>query len=278
MACLKGVNFSSREYIEKKNKYKLFYITKEFLIQKSSVFRKLSPGGWGDCYYLGTTESAIDILKKNFLLPDHNYIKSGLPRNCNCRMTNEEEAVINTINKFPYIILYLPTFRNGNDGMDLSLISKEVQDELINKNILWIQKGHSADNKFGETNTNNINILSLSPNFDINVLYKYITLVITDYSSVMGDAVYFSKPVWFYVPDYNEYINGDRGFVAKPEELMCGPKFYNIVSLKRAISNIDKLDAKKHSEIYKYPYIKEKYWGENKTIAEIWSDILEHIN
>ena len=277
---LKGVGASSNQYIEKRNKHRFIYNIKDFFIKNSSVFRKLtSPGGWGDCYFLSTTDYTINILKMHFLLPDHNYIKSGLPRNCDCnQLTTEEKTILDMINQYSYVILYLPTFRDSTDSRDLSLLSEEVKNELVSKNILWIQKGHSADKNFGRIESRQNNILLLNPNFDINVLYKKITLILTDYSSVMVDAVYYDKPVWFYVPDYNEYINRERGFVADPKEMMCGPKFFDIHSLKSAILNIDKIDKAKYFENYRYPYLKEKYWGKNRTISEIWMDILKHVN
>lgn len=276
MASLKGVDFASREYINKKNKHKFLYSIKEFLINKSSIFRTFygKPGGWGNCYFLSTTKEATEIFKKLFLLPQRNYIESGYPRNCEAlRLTNEEIHIIATIKKFPYTILYLPTFREGNKKQNLAELPFYLKKELAQKKILWIQKGHSADGVFEKETDNTQNIISLNSDFDINVLYRHITLIITDYSSVMIDAVYYDKPVWFYVPDYDEYMNGNRGFISDPNEIMCGPKFMDIVSLKQALDFIDRANV--HIEKYDYHYLKKKYWSSQKSLSEIWNDIID---
>lgn len=45
------------------------------------------------------------------------------------------------------------------------------------------------------------------------IIYEYLTaidVVITDYSSVAFDSAYMRIPIFFYVDDYNEYVE-DRG-------------------------------------------------------------------
>ena len=115
------------------------------------------------------------------------------------------------------------------------------------------------------------NILNLAPSFDINTLMPHIDLLVTDYSSAASDARFFHKPVLFYVPDLEEYTNGDNGVTPEAEELMRGPQLFDTEALRSSLRQAlwDPESAKPAD----YEDIRLKYWGEDKDYLQIWKEI-----
>ena len=262
---LKGVGYASNEWKKRK-------IKKTIIKRIKETFN----GGWENRWVLSTTSNATDIFEKYFKLPRDKYIESAYPRNCAVpRLTRDEMRVLESFKEYDAVVLYLPTFRNSNQ-FNFNDYTKVLTDVLKKENILWIQKSHSVDNFNHTQNSKEENILNLDPKFDINVLLPHITVLVTDYSSVMFDAMYHNKPVLYLVPDYEEYKNGDRGFAINPDDVMCGPKFFSIEELKEDLSVYCK-----YTELAKgtnYNVVREKYWGnEFKGLGDIWRDILKAI-
>lgn len=271
---VKGVGCASLEYKKRKEANKFLYMIKEQL-EKNRLYRLLmnAEGGWGEFYFLSPTDTCTKQFEKFSYIPRRNFIESLYPRVCECLKLSEKELeVLDIIKKYENVVLYLPTFRMDNDSMTLMKINEELQDVICNKDILWIQKSHSASTEMSESKLDG-NILSLSPEFDINVIMPYIKLLITDYSSAASDARFFHKPIVFYVPDLEEYINGANGVTEEAEELLSGPKCYNVQELKLSLQKYISDPEAAKPECYND--IREKYWGKNKTYEQIWKDILK---
>lgn len=275
---LKGVGFASNEYKMAKEKSRLVFDIKRFF-RKISLFNLLigNQGGWNVNCTLSTTRDTTDVFKQYFGQEGVKYIESSYPRNCKVPfLLNKERDIIDNFKEFKTIILYLPTFRTGYDKFDFTGFADMLKDTLKENNILWVQKAHSADKNNTIIAEQEENILNLAPDFDINVLLPHITLLVTDYSSVMFDAMYHRKPVLYLVPDFEEYKNGDRGFVIAPDTVMCGPKFFDIQELKR---ELPKYCQNPKLAIWDgYEGVREKYWGNtSKDISDIWNDIVKYI-
>lgn len=269
---LKGVNYADNAYKEKKAKHPFLYKIKE-KCHHYKWFRTLylEQGGWGDSYYLSTSKANSDILYSYFLLPYDHYVEAAYPRNNECvRLTWQEREVLDKLKQYKYVVLYLPTFRNSCEQIDFMNIAYHIEDILKEKDIYWIQKPHSADKKNASERISS-NVLNLESDFDINVLMPYITVLITDYSSVSMDAVYHKKPIIYFVPDYEEYMNSDRGFVINPADYMAGPKVFDVEGLTDTLSeyieNPDKVIDEHYLEI------REKFWNEGITYEDIWDAI-----
>lgn len=274
----KGVGFADKEIIKKEASQKCIHMIKKFL-HKFTFWRLIfeKQGGWGNQYILVQSKENRRISDLCFRLPTNRYIISNYPRVCNSvRHTTTEEDILDYISKYEYIFLYLPTFRS-NTNCNCNDVVDNIKDILISKNILWIQKRHSGDsNSFNIINTLNSNIITLDINFDINVLMPKITCLVTDYSSCMIDAIYFNKDLIFYVPDFDEYTNNDRGIMFDPEVTMVGPKAYNIDELREILLKYKNISG---SRTQKYEQARNLYWSENgkKSLDEIWNDILSQI-
>lgn len=268
---MKGVGFAENNYLEKKKKHRIYYGIKEWLRLHIAIYRKVSTsGGWVDCYFLSTTKAGTNTLKKFFMLPEKKFLEAGNPRVCECLLhLPYEDEVIKRISKYKKIILYVPTFRRKDSTFDFYEASSAFKKYLKDNDMLWIQKPHLAANM-----ENNIyeddNILNLESGFDLNVIMKYISLLITDYSSVASDAMYYRKPLIFYTPDLDDYIDNDRGFIVDINEIMCGPIIKNKDELPQCVLNAL---SSQFIPGDKYERIRYEYWGEDSDYDRIWHNI-----
>ena len=269
---LKAIDMASNAYKEKKRRHPFLLGVKEALLFHSKLFQRfyVHEGGWGFCYQVATAPIQIRTLHETTGRFRAMLIETGYPRNCECiRLLPIEIEVLQKLKNYRYVILYLPTFRK-NSSVDFSSVSTQLEPMLRQNDILWIEKPHTADIRQSQAYQDEF-VLKLDSTFDINVLIPHVTLLITDYSSVRMDAMFHHKATIFYVPDFDNYLNGDNGFMADPNEVMCGPKVFSISELEEAIRKyIDDPDACKTAN---YEEIRSRYWSRNISIAEIWKDI-----
>ena len=275
---IKGFGFLSNEYIEFK-KYHPFKAWLKESIHRIGILRKLivSPGGWGDCYFLSTTPYVTMLFKKINLLPEKNFILSGYPRNCiNIRLSDEEKKLISKLGAYKFKILYLPTFRDNSDDYSAPLECENVRKWLSeNSDVLWIEKGHSADKlSMLSFDSSLSNVIRLDSNFEINILLPHTDILVSDYSSVIFEALYHNKPVMYYVPDLDYYKNHDRGFLNDPDFFMTGKRVYDGEQIVACLTEEKQHKGYVNNENYKQ--IKKQFWGAEKNIDLIWKDICQH--
>ena len=115
------------------------------------------------------------------------------------------------------VYLYCPTFREKDGavckfetGIDWDKLSRE-----LTENEVFIIRRHPIENKsFLDKQYNNIFDLTEASTI---MLTAAADVVITDYSSVVHDAVLANKPTVFYCPDIDEYARGF--YISYPEDL-----------------------------------------------------------
>ena len=246
------------------------FLKQNFLYRKFAIYN----GGWGDCYIVYNTIENLKTRKLYYDLPEECFFEDGYPRLniADPELTKDEKKVLELMDQYKKVILYLPTFRTGTSTFDFNEASVGLSEYLEKNNILWIQKAHSAANIEISQTEKNDNILTLPSDFDTNTIIPLITLMVSDYSSVIGDAIAYYKPLVFYIPDFDEYKNGERGFVRDPEEMMCGPTAKTISELKEVLEQVLNTDFKPDE---KYLNLREKYIGRSWSMHEIWTRILE---
>ena len=263
---IKGGVFCSNDYLKKKTQHPFLCSMNERLndFKFYRTFMK-EPGGWGDCYWLTTTPAFTDYLHKWMIGPYNHYLELDYPRNHEClKYTKDELFIIDLIKKYEKTALYLPTYREDKSGFDFGALSNTIAKEI--NNVLWIQKTHSVD-KVEETRVTG-NIVTLNSSFDINVLLPFVSVVVTDYSSVSIDALYHKKPVIYYVPDWDTYKSSDRGFVVKPEDYIAGPIIKSPQEVLNYLISLPILDEH-------YYYVRNRYWNMGMSYYNIWTGIKE---
>lgn len=123
------------------------------------------------------------------------------------------------------IVLYLPTFRDREPYI-AQMLKTEFEDK---KNYQLIISTHplskvKKDQKF-----------SFNGEFSSFDLMKIADIIITDYSACAFEASLLMKPIYFFVPDYNEYMK-ERGINVDIREEMPTAVFDEADKLFEAIS------------------------------------------
>lgn len=139
------------------------------------------------------------------------------------------------------IVLYLPTFRNREQYVVQSL---KIEFEDKNDYQLIISHHPLSKVKKDEKYTPKGDFTS----FD---LMKIADVIITDYSACAFEASLLMKPLYFFVPDYDEYMK-DRGINVDLKEEMSSAVFENADELMKAIEN----NSYDMDSLYRF---KEKY-------------------
>ena len=124
------------------------------------------------------------------------------------------------------IVLYLPTFRK-RDVYVAQQLKTEFEDKsgyqlIISKHPL---SEMTVEDKY-------------LPNGDFNSfeLMKIADIIITDYSACAFEASLLMKPLYFFVPDFDEYMN-DRGINVDVRQEMPKAVFYDADKLANSIIN-----------------------------------------
>lgn len=197
------------------------------IIHENVIVPLLTPGHWNNCYFLTTSAESQRVIIADNGIPQSKIIRSAYPRLCKCpRLMPKEEKVVQKLLEQKRdeirIVLYLPTFR-ASEKKDVSPTETNDFINFLGKNkILWIAKKHSADKSTSKTEKSQW-VMKLDERFDINILYPYINLLVTDYSSASSDAMFWKKPTLEFCPDFDIYSQQDRGFVAPFEEYHAAP-------------------------------------------------------
>ena len=168
----------------------------------------------------------------------------------------------------------MPTFRDKSSTFDYISVGDHLQAYLSENDIVWVQKAHSAASSASYSFEKKGNVIGLSSDFDINCIIPYATLLVTDFSSVAADAMFYYKPIVYYTPDYEEYMKTDRGFVLDPHTVMMGDQAATETEL---IQCIEKKISKTFIPSDRYLATRLKYWGPDKTMDSIWNDIINDI-
>ncbi len=157
--------------------------------------------------YIFTTS---EFAKRKFHVQQYNaklnsIILTGQPRN---------DALFENGVPFPAerTILYLPTFRENKSGqIRLDKVINELLEfdrlnDLLKKyNYTLLIKPHYLTKIHKEKRLSNIQILNDSDVTDIQNLLAKVGMLITDYSSVIGDFALLYRPIIFYSYDLDEY-------------------------------------------------------------------------
>lgn len=244
-------------------------------IKRNRFFNMItSEGGWNEAYFLSTSELNRRINMDFTACNKKSTFISCYPRNCSCiKLLKNEENLIENIKKFNGCFLYLPTFRSDGTDYTHPLESLKIREFLKKNNCLWIEKPHSASKiVFKDAGDN---IICLESSFDVNVLYPYISAIVSDYSSCVFDAIYRKIPTIIYAPDLYEYQNGSNGLLFDLNDY-CKPILtMNLKDLFHQMILISKFDFFSQKGMLElYSKIREEHWSNiDSSYEKIWSDI-----
>lgn len=177
------------------------------------------PGHWFRAYFLASSPENARVVKAEHGCSERHIFKAITPRLCHCeRLKRIEEKVIEQIQSYSddgyKIVLHLPTFRENSKVETMPSAINGFEQFLQDKKIIWVHKRHSADADVKPNSYFMSNMIELPQDFDINVLYDFIDLLVTDYSSAASDAYFKYVRTLEYCPDIDHYMNQERRFTA----------------------------------------------------------------
>lgn len=161
-----------------------------------------------------------DVFKKS-LAYSGEILEFGMPRNA--ILLSEHENIVEKVykklnilrNKEVGIVLYAPTFRGTTGNTSFLPIEEQFSinkvlvflNKRFNKKFIFLFRAHhtmkiTMDSEY---------CIDVTDYPDMQELLCASDVLITDYSSCMGDMALMRKPIFLYTPDLAEYIK-DRGF------------------------------------------------------------------
>lgn len=126
------------------------------------------------------------------------------------------------------LVLYVPTFRDRD-----SYIAEQLKTELADKdNYQLIIKAHPLSKMKVDGD------YAIKGDFSTFDLMKIADIIITDYSACAFEASLLTKPLYFYVPDFDEYLK-DRGINVDIRKEMKSSVFYEASKLVNSIVDVE---------------------------------------
>ena len=177
---------------------------------KSFLYKDyLSPKRYNK-FVLPPTDIFIDLaIKAGWKNED--IIKIGYPRWDNYKIFKKSNLSINNSNKEEKSIFLMFTWRKTKKGKNVSdfyynnlydlLNNQQINEELIKSNTkIYYCYHHSLVDKKNLIINNQSNIILIEQS-DISILLKNSSLIITDFSSILFDAIVQRKPLILFIPD-----------------------------------------------------------------------------
>ena len=213
-------------------------------------------------YLISSNPYSTKIFKRAFKY-DKEVLEDGYPIN-DIFFKDNAEFVKNLKSKLGIeenkkIILYAPTWKDDEQNeswehyfnleIDLERLYEEFSDEyvVILKMHHLVSENLRIDEKLKDF------AIDLSSYDDIQELYVLSDILITDYSSVFFDYAHSRRPILFFVPDLNHYIENVRGLYLNMEKELPGPLIKDNDELIDIIKNIDDVSSEysdKYDEFY----------------------------
>ena len=184
-------------------------------------------------YALATSPFYRDVISRSMGIEIQNVYPFGLPRNDIFFREDGKEEIIRSRLSQRYIV-YLPTYRvsndhNKNNGIDLSLGDRvfggtKVEWAKLNEKLAELQtkiviKPHPLELHNDLSNLSGLSQVIIinddwiiKNDFSLNLILKYSSALITDYSGAYVDYLLTDNPIIFFIPDYDDYKES-RGYV-----------------------------------------------------------------
>lgn len=181
--------------------------------------------------YIAPSEETKKVIKSAFLTGDENILMVGQPRNeilfdpqyCS-EIRRKIEAKIGNYSK---IIVYMPTFRDGNHkSFSFTTMGKDIMSLLEAQNAVILEKQHFIDCERGNAKPGGTSLVINAMQFDTQELLAAADVLVTDYSSCFFDFILTDRPVIHYLYDYEFYKTRDRGLYYNLDYVVSGEVVY----------------------------------------------------
>ncbi len=212
-----------------RNNYKwIFRILKPNLLAKSDTL-------------LVSSEYEEKCFKSAFEVGDENIFRAFPPR-------LESLLDNNSKNNKQKTILYTPTWRDNHSFSFSKYVNLNLFNTFLQVNdMIFIIKLHPSDKSLGIAKYFS-NITVVNQKEDVYAHLKDADILVSDYSSMVFESLYLSKPVVLFCPDYETYQKNSREFYIDPCHDLPIEVSYTQNELEEAILRLikqKKIDAEK---------------------------------
>ena len=143
------------------------------------------------------------------------------------------------------IILYAPTFRNGPNfdyfkGLDFFRLQEFL--ETANQRLLIRLHPTVQLSKYIRKKIERYDRIEVDMTDDVNQLLPAVSVLVSDYSSIIFDYLYYQRPIIFSPFDLNEYMENDRGFYFDYSDVNVKPVCHSWDEVLDALENIKLYD------------------------------------
>jgi len=201
---------------------------------RNKQFAKISRLHKNYDYILTSSELSKPFFMEAFHAKSEQMIVMNLPRVDYLKSKQEEKKIKKEfylkypkIDKDKKIILYCPTSRK-NGALPLEKIVKSVD---LNKYVLVLKLHDNSNQIYYKENTYYDEI------YFSGMQFLHITdYIITDYSAIVYEAAITKKPIYFYIYDYDKYID-ERGLYIDYKKEMPGMMSKDIKEIIKKIES-----------------------------------------
>ncbi|QXJ49165.1 CDP-glycerol glycerophosphotransferase family protein [Bacillus altitudinis] len=207
----------------------------------SPEYLKLVPVHSNYDYAIVSSKEAVLPFAEAFNMSPEQILPIGVPRTDFFFSKEEKESVKNKFyQKFPHLkskikILYAPTYRGAahnqkdqNLILDREKLFKYIQPEkyeVLIKLHPYLENEYTVDQTYTEQ-------------FSLYELMIVSDVLITDYSSVIFEYSLLNKPILFYCPDFDNYME-ERDFYFPFDSFAPGPITKNLSSLVKELKYLN---------------------------------------
>lgn len=188
-----------------------------------------------------------------FNVHSNGIVTTGMPRVDHLvDQTYLEETRLKLFKKYPIlkdkkIILYAPTFR-GNLYQGFTAVNFDAQAILdaLGKEYMLIFKFHPL--LLNTVLENDPRVLNMNHE-DTHDLFTISDMLISDFSSIIFDYALLNRPMYFFVPDLDDYLE-TLGCFVDYRKMMPGAICYSESDLIKALKSEQKYDISKFKNIF----------------------------
>jgi CDP-glycerol glycerophosphotransferase (TagB/SpsB family) len=193
---------------------------------------------------IATSIECGEITKRAFALEPGKVPVTGFPRNDVLFHPDQSvsgpdaslpKLLSNAIESGRKVILYLPTFRDS--GKSYMNMDWDRLDDLMERlGATFFVKTHPADRLKNDIDC--VNVHQLPQLIDVYDLLPRTDILISDYSSIIFDYMLLERPIIYYTPDLDEFVDSSRALNFHPREVAVGPMCESFEELLAAIDRI----------------------------------------
>lgn len=226
-------------------------------------------------------DECVKNFAEAFGQPKEKFIPIGIPRMDYLTDENEKVRLSNLVfSKYPNLnngkknILYVPTFRDNEEGKQgLIDATVKLREAVDYSKFNLIVKHHVVDTNKEEIyidSKDNVFVGECFTGMDFMSVSDY---VITDYSSIIYEAVLKNLPIYIYCFDSDKYLD-ERGFYVD---------FWNDIPAlysKDAKGIVDLISSEKTADVskiekFKVDYVNKKFPSITKVYGEIIDELIK---